>query len=377
MARLKAVCGIFLITLLLWEFFGLFIFKNQYNWRHRYQFCTRDARRQIDDGLWTYRPNAHLNLAAVYGFPFGSPWLEYNCELETNQFGLTKTNSSRRDSYDLLVLGDSFTEGQGGCPWLTTESTANLGFSVLNGGLHGTGLVEFANMEGYLAARTEIRDVLILAISNDFFRAPDSSWIEKAKPCLVGGLCDERNLWWSFDGEFTRANLERVGRDRVAQRYEADAPSAKLLSLSEQLAWHSMSARLISTYIRLGVKRVASQSKNEENEAKFESNMAALQSLREKFPHLRLVLIPQRDEVGLLGGKNRKTRLVESRLGADNIPYERCELSTSDFMFIDGHPNRKGYDKLWRCAFEGYAPGAAKRSTASVENGSPRLARRG
>jgi hypothetical protein len=171
---------------------------------------------------------------------------------------------------------------------------------------------------------------------------------------LVRGVCDERNLWWSFDAEFTTANLEVVGNERVSQRYEAHSPAAKLLSHTEHLAWNSMSARLVYTYIRLAVKLIAAQVNYDEKKATFESNMAALRTLRKKYPQLRLVLVSQRDEVGLLGGKNRKTRLVEDRLAEEEIQYEHCDLGTSDFMFIDGHPNKKGYDKLWRCAFDGY-----------------------
>ncbi len=53
MTQIKHALVIFSITTVLLEFVELFVFRNHYNWDHRYVFSTRDSWRIIEDGLWT------------------------------------------------------------------------------------------------------------------------------------------------------------------------------------------------------------------------------------------------------------------------------------------------------------------------------------
>ena len=196
MHKLVKALFMLLITTFLFEGAGLFIYRNQYNWNHRYQFAAKDSFRILKEGLWSYQPTELIRTAAVYGFPFGTLWVEYECSFQTSRFGLIQAHSQELKAYDLVVLGDSFTEGQGGCPWLTAEATKDLDISVINGGLQGAGISAFADLDRYLSARVEIGNVLVIAISNDFFRSTDSEWIEEGRPCLVQGVCDDGNSWW-------------------------------------------------------------------------------------------------------------------------------------------------------------------------------------
>ena len=58
-----------LITVSILEVAGLFIYRNHYNWNHRYQFGTRDSWRVIEDGFAS--PGDRIVITA--GFPFGTP----------------------------------------------------------------------------------------------------------------------------------------------------------------------------------------------------------------------------------------------------------------------------------------------------------------
>ena len=352
MKRLFTALVSCLLTASVLETAGLFIFKNQYNWNHRYSFITTDSFRIIDERLWTYRPNSTIKVAAVYGFPFGTPWVEYDCEFQTNRFGLIQTNPIELDSYDLLVLGDSFTEGQGGCPWLTTETTRSQGLRIINGGLQSTGIAAFANLERYLSAQVDIKSLLVIAISDDFIRkTPSSAWIEKGTPCLIHRKCNNTNYWWSIDSDVRTDHLEKMGRSRIVQRYEAQDVRGKFEAILDQVAWRSFTGRLLAAYYEIVGDLTGSSENLHQLQGRFEPNIKALQFLKRKYPNMRLILVPQRDELGLFGGRNQNTRRVEERLDALVIDYERCELLPDDFMYIDGHPNEQGYRKLRDCAF--------------------------
>src|SRR4051812_17947608 len=109
------------ITITMIELAGLWIGNNGYFWENRQLFVSLDAMRPIGHaGLWTYRPNDTVVSAATYRLSSMEAWVEYRCTLRTNRFGLTDTNVDLDTAaVDFLVLGDSFLEGQGGCPWLT------------------------------------------------------------------------------------------------------------------------------------------------------------------------------------------------------------------------------------------------------------------
>ena len=81
----------------------------------------------------------------------------------------------------------------------------------------------------------------------------------------------------------------------------------------------------------------------------FKDNFTALLKLHEKYPNMKIILIPQRDEVGMLGKFNHDTRNVINFMDKENINYNFCELTLSDYMLIDGHPNEDGYKKIYNC----------------------------
>jgi len=64
---------------------------------------------------------------------------------------------------------------------------------------------------------------------------------------------------------------------------------------------------------------------------------------------MRIVLVPQKDEVGLLGVENVDTQIVKAFLQSQHFDWQFCPLSADDYMPIDGHPNKQGYEKMLAC----------------------------
>src|SRR5262245_26628154 len=67
------------------------------------------------DGFFTYRPGATISTAAYYATATG--WFrEYSYSYRTNSAGLVQSADIEPGRPALLLLGDSFTEGQGAVP---------------------------------------------------------------------------------------------------------------------------------------------------------------------------------------------------------------------------------------------------------------------
>jgi len=222
-----------LITLLLIEFVGLFVKRDDYFWEFRNLFASKNAFRPIGkDGLWTYRPNSKIVAAAVYHLSKFTGWIEYRCVVETNKFGLVATNfGDRSDIVDYLVLGDSFTEGQGGCPWLTKNTLNETDPTIINAGLQGSGIQHFEMVLDWLAAQVKIKNLTVVAISNDFKRGPTPGIWRGREPCLEEGICDPQlDFWWAVDADISNHDLLKKSKERFA---------ARGLSIAQQGGRHS------------------------------------------------------------------------------------------------------------------------------------------
>lgn len=341
---LKNVVIIVFITIVLLEIIGLFIRPNSYFWDSRQTFISNNSLRKIDNsGLWTYKPNSQVTSAATYFLSLNNGWLEYLCKFKTNQFGLIDTNYSNQKEIDFLVLGDSFLEGQGGCPWLTRDRLEKERFPiVINGGLQGTGIQNFELLTKWLENSVKIKNLVIFVISNDFKRGLDSSWLDHTR-CLNQNKCGEYDRsWWGFDQSSSKEDILKIAALRHEQRLKWDV---NIDPVDNYLRYYSMSYRVIFRYFDL----FKLKNQNSSDQSIYQSNFESLQRLKKLYPNLKIILVPQKDEVGFFGKKNQDTKIVEEFLDKEDFKYSRCELKISDYMKIDGHPNKKGYGKLFKC----------------------------
>jgi hypothetical protein len=130
-------------------------------------------------------------------------------------------------------------------------------------------------------------------------------------------------------------------------------------TLHNWLHYYSFTYRLFSQYKAVFAKSERPPETPEQlaSSPLIQGNFAALNTLRGRYPHLQLILIPQRDEVGLLGTPNLDTQVVKQRLTQEQIPYTQCDLTSSDYMPIDGHPNQQGYQKILACTIKSISSG--------------------
>jgi hypothetical protein len=343
---LRPFLMILILTILAIEAAGLVIGNNGYFWTARQLYVSTGALRPIGPaGLWTYTPDRDIVSAATYRLSGVEAWVEYYCRFKTNKFGLIDTNydADRHAAVDYLVLGDSFLEGQGGCPWFTRETLPPSFPVVINAGLQGASIRSTELLEEWLAPQVTVRNIALLVISNDFKRVPIPGIWTNRPGCLVEGRCEPGiDYIWTIAPDVTERRLATLSR-----HYPDTANQGLLAQVAMTLAYHSLSFDIARRAAAIVGARHDAPSEAEDKA--FKINFEALHRLHAKFPAMKLVLVPQRDEVGFFGIENSDTARVRRFLAEQGIAYEVCSLGLGDYMPIDGHPNREGYKKLFAC----------------------------
>jgi hypothetical protein len=344
--QLGSLLFIILISLSMFEVVAhIFIPKGAYAWQYRYLFIGPDNYRPLPGKLWTYEPNKKIEIAATYFFPFWSkPELEYSCTLETNDMGFTKTTHDQKKQIDYLVMGDSFTEGHGGCSWLNAESTVLLQKTYYNAAAQSYGIWQMDETRKYLEKYKSFKNLIVFAISDDFVRPLRNEWIISQSPCLKEMNCEfGKTAWWVTD-DFSEKNLlsisERWHEHRHANKNFLDA----LVFYADR---YSFTYEFVQKAFRL-------KDGNQNNhgvvnqDAVFNQNLKALSQMRIAYPNMKLILIPQRDELRF-GAKNNVTLALLDHLKSNDISYHWCDLKSGDYMPIDGHPNKRGFQTMLKC----------------------------
>jgi hypothetical protein len=122
--------------------------------------------------IFTYEPHREIRNVTAF-FPDDKFEIEYDYRFRTNNFGLVQDADIVPERKSLLLLGDSFTEGQGAEPWfrLLSPEVEKLGLQPINGGLIATGFRQWLELERYLTGnKVQIRKVVVLYIAGDYSR---------------------------------------------------------------------------------------------------------------------------------------------------------------------------------------------------------------
>jgi hypothetical protein len=145
-----------------------FIFLDpDYYWDRRFLFVSPNAYQNRGDRFWTYRPRTTIREVAVYGMPAlltAQPkiFVEYDCFMKSNNLGLLQNEDIEAGAAVTVLLGDSFTAGQGGCPWFDRLQARRKTDPLLNAGLMGTGFGHWMRMTQYLQQQGIIAKRLLI-----------------------------------------------------------------------------------------------------------------------------------------------------------------------------------------------------------------------
>ncbi len=266
-------------------------------------------------GYFNFKPNNVIREVAYY--PDGDGFsVEADCQFESDSLGFLSNAVSYEES-EILLLGDSFAQGSGGCAWLP-RLAPGARQKVYSAAVLGTGVKHWRNILTDLETLARPKKVLIIFITHDFFR---TDWVfdNSQLACLSDRTECNGQFWYPLSDDMGRV---------AAQRYALRKPGVRKLGLSKLWKYYfPASSALLSAL----------------TSTTMHDSLAIVADLAREYP-LKLIWVNQKDEAG---APDARTVLLWERLK----PYDvvKCHIPSKGFLKRDGHPNSHGYDLLKGC----------------------------
>ena len=338
LATSSAFIGILLVELLCWLFVPTIGQNLPSRDRHVLFFGGRGEIFENHKDIFTYLPHNEVRNVSAF-LTKDSYGVEYDYRFKTNNYGLVQDADIAPERESLLLLGDSFTEGQGAEPWfrLVSPAIGELGYQPINGGVLGTGFRQWLELDRYLAAKNiQIRKLVVLFISDDYHRSVWNITPDMFECLLASPLCRvDKSYFYRLPppGEIS----SWIARVRTSR-----GPLKPQLKLNAR-------ALLPATYsVYMYFKQLLSFAKAEQD-----SHEAIAELVRIHGPdNIAFLHMPQKDELDH-GADNlgmRARRAIEEAGGRVFDGFKLCNLTTADYFSNDIHPNDKGYAKIASCA---------------------------
>ena len=291
------------------------------------------------EDIFTFVPNNDIRLVSV-NLSNGRQNVEYDYRFRTNNFGLVQDSDISPGRNSVLVVGDSYTQGQGAEPWFRQldPEIAKHGYQAINGGLMGTGFEQWLKLARNLETQNVVvRKVAVVFISDDFYRrvwnfAPArlqclASWNECARE--EGPLFrlppTEDFLFWAGQLKGNRPSLTKAWlKEHVARVLPAT------ISIYNHLRKNTMDKTSIAP----------------------DQTRDAIAEFVKRYGRANVIFVhlPQKHEFPepIELGKQLR-RWIQDAGGKLFDGFKLCQLTTSDYHTNDQHPNSSGYAKIASC----------------------------
>lgn len=312
-----------------------------------------------DKGAVRYYDNSNIRTLAVYGNK-----IEYDVNFQTNNMGFIDSKdynakkTSNKKKY-IAFVGDSFTAGYhgGGGPWVPKlRSFSKMKEAVIyNLGVSGTGFEHFHRILHSVKKELPVTDIVILAISDDFFRQfwypyTDSSRIffclenDKISDCSKNSYI-ARIIKPGYSNKKILSIAKTIIKDRKkARNNEYDENMWKRIGKKSKLL----------TYIVRTVKSLFNLN-SDQIQSSVNYSLKALKNIKKDYPNANITLIhlPEKEEVKK--GEYSIPKLKE-RVENIGITYwpALSKLNWNEKMFFknDSHPDEDGYNNIIKCVLD-------------------------
>ena len=320
-----------------------------YQWDKRYMLFKESGGGPVfknQEKILTYQENKLIHSVTYYRVK--NSWIkEYEYHIPANNWGLVQTTNTYSNKPTLLLLGDSFTEGQGAYPWFEQLSASfdQSSVQLVNGGFLGTGFEQWnLLLAALLRYQLEVKYLVVLFLSDDYRRTV-WNFPQNTLDCLSNyKVCiGNENFYGMPDFDDTFNFLDKMKNYR-----EINLPQKKP-DVRNIFQRYMPANFLIYSFINSQFR--AHQDK--ELPALVHLNEKAITSMIQKYGNKVIFIhIPQKDEVKF----NRMTPYgflardaIERQGGHLEDGFDLCKLKDSDYHPNDGHPNLIGYQKLSNC----------------------------
>lgn len=290
--------------------------------------------------IFTYTPHSTVRAQAFYDVK-NNLIKEYSYQFKTNNLGLVQSQDVDLNQDSLLVLGDSFTEGQGANPWFERLAQTNQNsLQLINGGLLGTGFEQWGLLHDHLLkAGVKVKKLVVIFISDDY-----------------------RRTVWNFPPKVTSC-LRKIEDCVGDEGYFPLPPDHAIMPTLQKLKdfrtkeYAIKDARQAENWVRRYLSSVhhAWQFTKENFQIHFRSKSPkVIEQLSKQYGNnLIYIHLPTKHEIvsgnkpDYIGLLAREHILKQGGKWVDG--FSQCGLTTSDFHPNDPHPNEQGYAKIEKC----------------------------
>jgi len=303
---------------------------------------------QTDDGgAVRYLPNQTVRSVMLQDGE-----IVYDVRFDTNDLGFldhedySSDGERPADARRMVFVGDSYTAGfHGGTPWVPAlrdeARRADPDLAIYNLGVSGSGFEQFSRLVHSASAQLDFSEIVILAISDDFWRG---SWTplatddalrfcgaDKPRPVCLASVPPVARI---FDPALHQTQLPALAaRLRDGEQKRPPRLRDRVTDTSR------LAALLHQQYRRLKLRLLTSKS------------LVNLADLRKSFPDktIRFIHLPSMRELAR-GDYDLCLRDDIAEMGIEYFPaMTACDWPERMFIPEDGHPNAVGYAAISRC----------------------------
>jgi lysophospholipase L1-like esterase len=336
----------FIVTLLFIEIFYHFFFADNFH-NKRFLFITKPS--LLDQNKsFGYSKNTIVREIAVYGN--GKKFhIEYDTSFKTNNIGLVQKKNFDKGKKSIVIIGDSFTQGQGVTPWFyqLEDDWTNNEYQLINLGIIGTGIVQWKDTLQWFSSIGKINQIFICCISDDWIRPRWYIWENLERNVLVFNL-------------LVKNNFKRSRKNPVIYIIERDSNYNTILKRANDIANLSeggIKKFFTNFFLSSITHRVFFQEKVPSpnySEIIFSENMTSFDHIISAYGPKKITVLhlPQKQEV-IQGEYSELGTKIKNLILSRHIPYidglALCKLNKGDFYQDDDHPNASGYKKIYAC----------------------------
>lgn len=290
-------------------------------------------------GFYNFAQERDIREIGYYSDATGKFTPEYDCIYRSDNLGFLD-NTISYDQSDILIMGDSFTQGQVGCAWLPLLPK-ELTSRIYSTAIIGHGFLHWRNILSYLKKIHPLPPhIVIIFISQDLQRPPQEfSWQDLS--CLNDeNKCDGRHYFYPITGDLSAITEQRY---RVRSSMIKKPQPASI----DSNFWDSYFPTIHRMYL-LAKERLLFQkaNPNPQSQSYIDQSVAFLNQLS-KERDITLIRVNTRDEAANFYIPDRDTIFALEEL--KNFKINTCYVNYQGFSQRDMHPNAEGYKQLAAC----------------------------
>lgn len=319
-------------------------------------------------GYRRYDNSRELEQSAVYGSS-----IAYRYRARSNNLGLISAPDIQPgQNVDLTIVGDSFSEGQGGFAWvpqLQKEWLQQQGLLSINYAIAGSGFEDFAVTAKIAKEEHKASRVLILFIEHDAYRPYQTMASNQSCSFYSNGILDQLlgpftcglyGIVWHHiplglsDQQLIQASIAR-------QNYGVVPAITQLLQQITSQAKRSNPAPAPTQAAEPSAPRKpgATAESQAPQALRFgplpPASIAAISRIRRLYGnrHVLMVQLPDQPAAAMAAQQGARQRFQQNLRRASGQQVidlaATCQLQPDDFHQLDNHPNRQGYARLATC----------------------------